>query len=247
LWAGVVRELFENVPYDSIEPVNCGLEEIQVTLQNLQKISLCRFKYCRRSTMRMTAVILFCCLVVATSCARIPSQKGAVFGAEEWSPLYNYSTSEAEQQLKRLRATGANWVRILVTWFQNTINDTTIYRIDKPSLLATATDDELEYVIKLAHRMEFKVMLSPIIDPDWTNRSNHRSGPDMTWRGLIGLYFTDAQWKTWFENYNNYVTKYAIMAQRLGVEQFCIGAELNTPFSRPTDMRNTIKSEFLRR
>lgn len=59
-----------------------------------------------------------------------------------------------------------------------------------------------------------------------------RSGTDMTWRGLIGLYFNETDWEIWFDSYGDYVLKYAAMAQRLGVEQFCVGAELNSPFTR---------------
>jgi hypothetical protein len=186
--------------------------------------------------------VIIISLIAITSQARTPSQRGVVFGAEEWSPLYDYTSPQAEQQLKRLNTTGSNWVRILVTWFQDSVNTTTIYPIAKPSLLATATDAELEHVIKLAHSMGFKVMLSPIIDPNWSDKRNHRSGPEQTWRGLIGLHFNQSHWNTWFNNYNQFVIKYAKMAQLWGVEQFCIGAELNTPFSRPNDMRAVIKN-----
>jgi len=84
------------------------------------------------------------------------------------------------------------------------------------------------------------VMVSPVVDPDWSITTNHRSGDDMTWRGLIGLYFNDSQWATWFNSYNSFVVHYAALAQKLNVEQFCVGAELNSPFLNEKGFRNTV-------
>jgi len=167
--------------------------------------------------------------------------KGAVFGAEEWSPLFNYSSPEAELQLIRLQATGATWVRILVTYFQDTVNTTTLYPIPKPSLYATASDAELKHIINLAHSMGFQVLFSPIIDPNWELATNNRSGNLSTWRGEIGLYFTEADWNNWFANYEKVIVYYAQMAQELGVDLFAVGAELNTPFSRNPQFRAIVE------
>jgi len=185
--------------------------------------------------------LIIVCLYFGLALCRVAPIKGAVFGAEEWSPLFNYTTPEAELQLIRLQSTGSNWVRILVTYFQDSINTTSIYPIPKPSLFATASDSELEYIINLAHAMGFKVMLSPIIDPNWEISTNHRSGPNSTWRGQIGLYYNENQWNTWFANYEKLITYYAAMAQSLNVDIFTVGAELNTPFSRNTQFRAIVE------
>jgi hypothetical protein len=95
----------------------------------------------------------------------------------------------------------------------------------------------LTHIINYAHQIGFKVMLSPIVDPNWDITTNHRSGDDMTWRGLIGLNFTEEQWAEWFHYYTNYTMHYVRLAAQLNVEQFCVGAELNSPFMREREFR----------
>jgi hypothetical protein len=184
---------------------------------------------------------LCCYLFFSFSLGRVAPLKGAVLGSEEWSPLFSYNSPEAELQLIRLQATGANWVRILVTYFQDSINTTTIYPIAKPSLFSTATDTELQFIINLAHSMGFKVLFSPIIDPNWEFSTNIRSGPNSTWRGQIGLYYTESQWAIWFSNYDKFISYYAAMAESLHVDLFVVGAELNTPFSRNAQFRAIVE------
>jgi len=132
-------------------------------------------------------------------------------------------------------------VRILVTYFQDSVNTTDIYPIPKPSLFATATDDEIKYVVNLAHEMGLSVLLSPIVDPNWLKPTNKRSGTNHTWRGEIGLYFTDAQWNTWFANYEKIILHYAVLAQSLHAEQLTVGAELNSPFSQGNQWRQIVQ------
>lgn len=47
-----------------------------------------------------------------------------------------------------------------------------------------------------------------------------------TWRGDIGMYFSANEWDIFFRNYKVYITQYAKVAQRNGVEQMAIGTEL---------------------
>jgi hypothetical protein len=83
-------------------------------------------------------------------------------------------------------------------------------------------------------------MFSPIIDPNWEITSNNRSGVNNTWRGQIGLHYTEAQWTTWFVNYEKFITYYAALAESLHVDLFTVGAELNTPFSRNAQFRDIV-------
>jgi len=79
--------------------------------------------------------------------------------------------------------------------------------------------------------MGFSVMLSPIVDPNWLFPSNHRSGSTSTWRGQIGLFFSDNEWQMWFASYEKFIVHYAQLAQSVKAEQLTVGAELNSPFS----------------
>jgi len=85
-------------------------------------------------------------------------------------------------------------------------------------------------------------MFSPVIDPNWEIRTNNRGGPDNTWRGQIGMYFTEAQWQEWMSSYKVCIYHYASLAQTLGVDLLAIASELMTPFKRTADWRNIIQA-----
>jgi len=185
-------------------------------------------------------VVLFFLIIVAVIVEA--RQYGATFGAGEWSnPQYTYSSAESFRSLQRLRDTGANWVRLLMTWFQDTINTTAIYPINPPSYLATVKDEDLTAVTNEAHRLGMKVFFSPVLDPNWDIPTNIRGGPGSVWRGMIGQYFNNSQWDAWFASYRTFILHYAVLAQKLNVEQFAIAAELLIPFQRTAGWRDIIK------
>eukprot|EP01121_Diplochlamys_sp_Union-15-3_P012301 TRINITY_DN3669_c0_g1_i1.p1 TRINITY_DN3669_c0_g1~~TRINITY_DN3669_c0_g1_i1.p1 ORF type:complete len:363 (+),score=51.36 TRINITY_DN3669_c0_g1_i1:18-1106(+) len=166
---------------------------------------------------------------------------GATFGAGEWSNVdYTYSTPQAFESLNRLKQTGANWVRLLMTWYQDSINATRIYPIQPPSYLATPTDQEIIAITKQAKSLGLKVMFSPIVDPNWEIKGNIRGGPGETNRLEIGTYFTEQQWEEWFSSYANYINHYANLATIAGADMFAIASELVTAFKRTQDWRNII-------
>lgn len=140
-----------------------------------------------------------------------------------------YATPEADQSLANLAATGANWVGILVTGYQETYASTVIRR-DLPK---TPTDEDLIHAIAKAHDLGLKVMLKPHVD----------LGDDPThWRGDIGVAFADeAQWQAWFTAYGEFINHYATLAQKNEVEQFCIGTELVATSSREENWRKVVE------
>ncbi|MGC8880178.1 MAG: glycoside hydrolase family 113 [Anaerolineae bacterium] len=151
-------------------------------------------------------------------------QKGISYAAW-WSGVYR--TQGAEVALQALRATGANWIALIVTGHQDGIAATTIDRTH-PS---TPTDEDLIHAINLAHSMGLKVMLKPHVDL-------FNEVPGGPWRGDIGKAFTtEAQWAAWFNAYREFINHYAALAQTHGVEQFCIGTELLGTTHRADDWR----------
>ena len=138
-----------------------------------------------------------------------------------------YSTPEADQTLDELAATGAEWIALIVTCYQETYLDTEI-TCDLPR---TPTDGDLAHVIQSAHNLGLKVMLKPHIDLN--------SDPDH-WRGNIGQGFTEEQWQAWFNSYQVAITHYAMLAQAHKVEQFSVGTELVGTSQRETDWRQLI-------
>jgi len=140
----------------------------------------------------------------------------------------DYASSDADQSLENLAATGANWIRLRVQLIQNTISDTIIYQ--KPD---GPTDDDLIHVIDQAHALNMNVMLASNVDLD----------VDPThWRGDIGTQFTtEKEWMAWFHNYQNYIWQYAEFAADHGVDQFLVGLELMGTIHREENWRAVVE------
>jgi len=85
-----------------------------------------------------------------------------------------------------------------------------------------------------------KVMLCPVVDPNWLYPYNQRAGPTSVWRGMIGLQFGAAQWSAWFAAYNKFVVHFAALAESLKVEQFAFGSELVVAFLQESHCRETV-------
>jgi hypothetical protein len=125
-----------------------------------------------------------------------------------WHPLYN--GPQIAQSLGEMAKVGATWVQFTPAWGQQARNASAISRTP-----LTMSDDTLEQAIALAHRYGLKVFLVPHLalpNPQLEARSTIR--PDDR--------------EAWFSSYTTFITHYASMAQRLGVEQFAVGSELGS-------------------
>jgi len=153
-------------------------------------------------------------------CVARPAQNG--IGYVSWWPG-EYSHPDSDLSLTNLRATGATWISLLVTWHQDTCSSTTIY-----AGRSTPTDADLAHAISTAHRLRLKVMLKPHVDP-----------ADDQFRGLIA-FDSEAEWAAWFDSYRQFIYHYADLAQSNGVEQFSVGCELDATTPRTSEWRQTI-------
>ena len=157
--------------------------------------------------------------------AQEPFQKGVTYTT--W-PVGKFGTSDADLVLDNITAIGADWIALIVTKFQDDLDTTTIYPTTE-----TATDAELIHAINMAHEVGLKVMFKPHLDPLVTTATH--------WRGMIGQDFTEADWHMWFNNYLDFITHYAAIAEANDVEQFCVGVELSTSATqRESDWRSII-------
>lgn len=136
-----------------------------------------------------------------------------------------YHSAASQRALDELFATGANYLSLLVTWYQADVGATNIYRADN-----TPSDDELAYVVEYAHAHGVKVMLKPQLD--FSNDPDH-------WRGEI-QFETQADWTSWFASYQEFILHYAEFAQQNGVEEFSVGTELVGTTKRAADWRAVI-------
>lgn len=178
---------------------------------------------------------------------------GAVFGAGQWSsPEYRLSSPGAMQSLQNLRATGATWVRLILTWFGDHQTSIAIYPANGTSPLSSATDDEIRAFVAEAKRLGMRVHMAPYIDPNWDLLSNCR-GPSCGMipgttpkaaRGEFGAGFTDAQWAEWFHapgSYGAYIMHMAGLANETGCDMFSVASETATMFAkRSSDLEELV-------
>lgn len=139
---------------------------------------------------------------------------------------YNeYESWSSNMSLDLISKTDANFVSILVPWYQNGTSEAVIYQ----DLTKTPTDRGVQAAIGKARSLGLKVALNPLLDL-WDNNG---------WRGEIA-FSTEAGWKNWFSNYTAFIIKYAQMAQDGGVDLFYIGTELVKTSGRISDWRKII-------
>ncbi len=161
--------------------------------------------------------------VQAASQPQTQKQEGIAY-VSWWSSQYAHS--DADLALANLADTGASWISLLVTQYQDNISSTVIY-----STTGTPTDDALIHAITQAHSLGLQVMLKPHVD--LTSDPTH-------WRGQIGQGFTETEWNAWFASYQSVINHYAQLAETYGADQFCVGTELSASQGRATDWRAVI-------
>jgi hypothetical protein len=162
-------------------------------------------------------------LAAAQAQSLAEKQKGISY-ASWWSG--EYSHPDADLALANLADTGADWIALVVTHYQDNISSTTIY-----TTTSTPTDADLTHAITQAHSLGLKVMLKPHVDLE--NDPDH-------WRGEIGESFAGTEWNTWFAAYQDFIYHYANLAQTHGADQFCIGTELSATQDREANWRAVI-------
>ena len=156
-------------------------------------------------------LISLAALLLCTNAFSYEFQKGICYTT--WTKE-KYSSPASDESLKAVSKTGANWVSILTTWYQDKCYNTDIHPTEK-----TPSDENVIHAIQQAHSLGMKVMIKPHLDIIDTS--------DGSWRGDIGCKL-DTDWDAWFESYKNFIVHYARLAEENKVEMLCIGTELTT-------------------
>jgi len=148
--------------------------------------------------------------LVLVSVPAFAYQKGIVLGLYAKDPNYSYETD-----LEEIKATGADHVSLVVSWYQKDIRANSVYpRWVTVGDFDTTPDKKLSDVIRRAHENGLKVFLFPIL------RLEERA--EKEWRGVIA----PANKARWLQSYRNFTLRYARLAKANGVELFSIGSEL---------------------
>jgi hypothetical protein len=140
-----------------------------------------------------------------------------------------YYPPQADESLKDLATTGANWISVMVDIWQETISSTNITRMQ----YATASDEALRHVISLAHSLGIRVTLLPDLLLSDDPAHDHIQ---------IGTAFTtETQWQEWFASYREHINHFASFAQEAGVDMLYIGCEMASTTQREGDWRQVVK------
>lgn len=143
-----------------------------------------------------------------------------------WSPGL-FSDPDAGLAIENLSRTGAGWIALVVTCYQDNLGSLSIAAND-----STPTDADLAHAARTAHALGLKVMLKPHLD--LAEDAAH-------WRGQIGTAFADEEaWRAWFSSYRAFIEHYAGLARDIGAEQFCVGCELESTTHRSEDWRRVV-------
>lgn len=116
-----------------------------------------------------------------------------------------YNTDSGTASQDALAATGATWVGVLVTWYQDNATATSITAESN-----TPSDAAIIAAITELHNKNVKVMLKPHVD-----------GADGSWRGT----FQPTDVNAWFASFATFITHYAQLAKDNNVEMLCFGTE----------------------
>ncbi len=176
----------------------------------------------RKKILTLTVIGAFLGLFVSfigikTASAAVSNwQKGASI-EPRWDT--DFSSQTFQQSLKNLAAAKANYVALIIPYYQSNL-----YSTDIQKGWNTPTDDSLVAAIKYAHSLGLKVMVKP-----------HLQSYTGEWRANIRP--SDRQ--TWFANYNSMLAHYATIAQQNGAESYCVGAELASMAGADQNYDNT--------
>jgi len=178
---------------------------------------------------------------IAQAAGLVPWQyKGFTIAAYSQDELGSSNTAASLQQLS---LAGANSVTFVVTWYQDSVYSSSIYRTQN-----TASDASLTTAIVRARALGLKVIIKPhvdSIDGNWRAHIHPCSitnvEPCPTVNDLSGA---------WFSSYDAMMLRYADLAQQQGAAVLSVGAELidmSTNVAYANQWRNlisTIRSHF---
>jgi hypothetical protein len=156
-----------------------------------------------------------------------PVQKGMCYAT--WDKN-KFASSYSDQSLEELSKTGAEYIAICPTYYQQKRDTTRIFPTEQ-----SPTDSSVIHAIKKAQELGMKVLLKPHIDLVNGTTEGY-------WRADIG--FTDDEdWIKWFGEYQKFILHFAEIAEALNVELFCVGTELAFTTQKDTLWRERVISK----
>jgi hypothetical protein len=134
-----------------------------------------------------------------------PVQRGAVLGLYFKEERFDY-----HEQLRRVKAVGAEWVTLLLTCFVERVDSVVIDR----SGSATVTDARLRETVAFARKLGLRVALMPVV-------LIREAGED-DWRGTL----RPRDLGQWWLAYDEMLGHYLDISRETGIELVYVGSEL---------------------
>ena len=168
---------------------------------------------------------------------------GVNFVAEGFEGPLPFDAPASLASLATARALGVNTVAFSFPWYTASVNATApAYRVDGGvpsgvpfSNASSPSDSAVVTAVRAARALGLRVILRPMIDPDWRLAANAGA-----WRGEIGKHFSRADWAAWFDSYRAFILRWAAVAAAEHVDVLCVGAELEATEGQDADWRSTI-------
>ena len=172
-----------------------------------------------------------------------PKWGGVNFVAEGFEGPLPFDAPASLASLKAAQSLGVNTIDLSFPWYTASINSTApAFRVDGPcpsgvpfGNASSPRDDAVITAVRAARSLGLRVILRPMIDPDWRLAANAGA-----WRGEIGRHFSPADWGAWFSSYRAYILRWAAVAAAEHVEVLCVGAELKATEHQEAAWRATI-------
>ena len=172
-----------------------------------------------------------------------PKWAGVNFVAEGFEGPLPFDAPASLASLATARALGVNTVSFSFPWYTSSVNATgPAYRVDGacPSGVpfhnaSSPRDDAVVAAVRAARSLGLRVILRPMIDPDWRLAANAGA-----WRGEIGKHFSRPEWAAWFDSYRAFILRWAAVAAAERVDVLCVGAELEAAEGQDAAWRATI-------
>jgi len=165
------------------------------------------------------------------SLASIPASnltmRGMTFAHEGYDGIRGYGGTTVSPSLDSLAKLNVNAVAIVPYTFMRDPNKPT--KLPIPTRKGMETDAAVLHAVKEAKKRGWSVLMKPQI---WIGNGH--------WPGDVA-FDNEADWDTWFENYEEWIIHYARLCEANGVDALCLGTELvHTTLTHPNKWRHII-------
>lgn len=172
---------------------------------------------CRYINLILLLATVLCC---ASAFAQSEKQKGVCWVAGR--------EVVTDKQITTLVSNNVNWIsQTPFGWMRDPNVSSINFQTQTGKIWWGESDEGITKTTELAKKQGIKTMLKPHL---WVRQG---------WPGDVTMK-SDTAWQRWFSNYEKFILHYAQLAQKNGIEIFCVGTELQQTTKREAEWRRLI-------